>query len=123
MLVHERAALCGVQRGDDRCNSLPRSSLHQRHAVPTSLAQCVGAEMRLCGACGKPIPKAKGNDAARRCCDTERCRKIYFGGKGRTRCLRCCINPLPKGRAYQRLAICMSCIIDINTILGPAAHP
>lgn len=78
--------------------------------------------MRTCGACGNAIPKVKGNDAARRCCDTVRCRKIYFSGHGRTRCLRC-MTPMPNGRAYQRMAICMSCVIDINTILGAAAHP
>jgi hypothetical protein len=64
-----------------------------------------------CGACAKPLPKpAVGRP--RKCCPTERCQIVYYGGNQRKRCARC-HEPLPKGRAYQRAVICGACLLDL----------
>lgn len=72
--------------------------------------------MKRCGACAKPLAHT-GPGRPRDCCATERCERIYYGGHQRTKCQRCG-DGLPRGRAYQRLAVCMQCVVEIVDIVG-----
>ena len=73
--------------------------------------------MRRCGACAKPLPKENGPGRPRECCPTERCERIYNAGHQRTKCQRCG-DALPRGRAYQRMAICMTCVVEVVDLIG-----
>lgn len=54
-------------------------------------------------------------------CQTERCRKIYYSGHQRTKCGRCG-DPLARGRAAQRAAICGRCFVDLVDLAGGGAQ-
>lgn len=73
--------------------------------------------MRVCGACGKRLPRQTGAGRKRQCCDNDRCERVFHSGRARTRCARCS-GSIPLGRAYQIMAICMSCFLNIQTIVA-----
>lgn len=75
-----------------------------------------------CKACGARLPEHTGRRRPLERCANERCKFIMFAHKNRARCTRR-PNSLPLGKAYQRLAICMTCILETSTLLGATAHP
>jgi hypothetical protein len=70
-----------------------------------------------CGACATPLGDQSGPGRPRRHCDNERCKRIYYSGHQRTKCQRCS-DSLPKGREYQRLAVCMRCVVEVVDLIG-----
>lgn len=75
------------------------------------------SRFRKCGACGMPLPVHRRKGAAPKHCQTNRCKKIYYSGHQRTKCQRCG-DPLVRGRAAQRAAICGKCFVDLVTLAG-----
>lgn len=70
-----------------------------------------------CGACAKEIQQSFGPGPPLKHCATERCTRIYYSGFQRKHCQRC-RSPLPRGRAYQRAAICGACFVDLCDLAG-----
>lgn len=71
--------------------------------------------MSRCATCAKPLPKHAGSGRQRAVCRDDHCEAVYYSGHARTRCARC-RSKLPKGRSFQRAAICGRCFIDLTDL-------
>ena len=84
-------------------------------------ARAQSSKHRRCASCAKPLSRHRRKGAAPKHCQTERCRKSYYSGAQRTKCQRCS-NPLARGRAAQRAAICGRCFVDLLDLAGGEAR-
>lgn len=77
----------------------------------------VDTSRRKCASCGTLMPPFTKRGRKPEHCATERCTRIHRAGRERVKCGRCG-ERLPRGRAYQRAAICGKCFVDLYTLAG-----
>lgn len=73
--------------------------------------------MRHCRSCARPLPKPPGVGRPPETCGSDRCATIFISGHGRKQCARC-RSKLPRGRQYQRMAICGPCFVDLTDLVA-----